>query len=223
MSIINKSTSFFVKFILTVVVSTFFIIGLLRIVMIMIERRNVYSLERSPNAQVALVLGAGLSQNNTPSDPLRDRVDTAIMLYNTGKVSKLLMSGDNRFDYYNEPEAMKLYALAKGIPEDDIVLDYAGRRTYDSCYRAKAIFGIDEVIVVTQDYHLSRALFICNQLNLKASGVPSDMTDYLRNRYLYWRIREVAASLTAYWDIYISKPLPVLGEFEPIFPANSSQ
>ncbi|MCJ7696068.1 MAG: YdcF family protein [Anaerolineaceae bacterium] len=189
----------------------------------MIERRNVYSLEGSPRAQVALVLGAGLSQNNTPSDPLRDRVDTAIMLYNTGKVSKLLMSGDNRFDYYNEPEAMKLYALAKGIPEDDIVLDYAGRRTYDSCYRAKAIFGIDEVIVVTQDYHLSRALFICNQLNLKASGVPSDMTDYLRNRYLYWRIREVAASLTAYWDIYISKPLPVLGEFEPIFPANSSQ
>ena len=211
------------KLIISIVISIFFIVGLLRILMIAIERNNVFSLETSPQSQVALVLGAGLSQNSTPSTPLQDRIDTAIILYNTGKVSKLLMSGDNRFDYYNEPEAMKLYALSEGIPEDDIVLDYAGRRTYDSCYRAKAIFGLDEVIIVTQNYHLSRALFICNQLNLKAYGVPSDNAYYLRNRYLFWRIREIAASLTAYWDIYVSKPLPVLGKFEPIFPSDFTQ
>jgi len=200
----------------------FFILGSLRSAMILETRTAVHTIETAPDAQAALVLGAGLSADGTPSDPLRDRINTAIALYQLGKVQKILMSGDNRFVYYNEPEAMRQYALSQGIPDQDIVLDYAGRRTYDSCYRANAIFGLDEIIVVTQNYHLPRGLFLCNHLNVKAFGIPADQTRYLRSRYMFWRIREIFASTAAFWDIYILKPLPVLGEFEPIFPTSQN-
>ncbi len=210
------------RFFLFINLGIFLIIGILRIFMILGTRQFVVSLENTPPAQAALVLGAGLLPDKTPSDPLRDRIDTAITLYRSGKVQKLLMSGDNRFIYYNEPEAMRQYALSQGVPDEDIVMDYAGRRTYDSCYRASEIFGLQEIIVVTQNYHLPRALFICNHLDVKATGIPSDHTPYLRNRYLFWRFREVLATLAAFWDVYIIKPLPVLGEFEPIFPDTST-
>jgi SanA protein len=206
------------RFILVLCVSCVFIVGLLRVVMILRERPNTYAIADVPNAPVALVFGAGLTYEKEPSDPLRDRIDAAISLYEAGKVQKLLMSGDNSTIYYNEPEAMRQYAISQGIPDTDIVLDYAGRRTYDSCYRAQAIFGLTDVILVTQNYHLPRALFLCNQLNLNANGVPADQTHYLRHRYVYWRIREVAASVAAYYDIYFSKPVPILGDYEPIFP-----
>jgi len=206
------------QIIIIITLAMFFIVGILRITMILKGRSSVFTIDQIPKAQAALVLGAGLLPDETPSDPLRDRIDTAVALYKAGRVEKLMMSGDNRFIYYNEPEAMENYAISLGIPESDIVLDYAGRRTYDSCYRASAIFGLDEVIVITQNYHLPRALFLCNHLNLKAVGVPADSTHYLRHRYFYWRTREILASLSAYWDIYILKPLPVLGKYEPIFP-----
>lgn len=206
------------RFILALCVSCVFIVGLLRVAMILKERPNTYAIADVPNAPVALVFGAGLTYEKAPSDPLRDRIDAAISLYEAGKVQKLLMSGDNSTIYYNEPEAMRQYAISQGIPDTDIVLDYAGRRTYDSCYRAKAIFGLNDVILVTQNYHLPRALFLCNQLNLNAYGVPADQTLYLRHRYVYWRVREVAATVAAYYDIYFSKPVPILGDFEPIFP-----
>lgn len=195
-----------------------FLVGGLRVAMILDTRGEVVTIAEAQPAQAVLVLGAGLLPNKTPSAPLRDRIDAAINLYNMGKVSKLLMSGDNRFVEYNEPEAMRQYALAQGVPDQDIVLDFAGRRTYDSCYRANAIFGLDKVIIVTQNYHLPRALFLCNRLSVEATGVPADQTRYLRSRYSFWRVREVLASLAAFYDIYLHKPLPVLGEFEPIFP-----
>lgn len=206
------------QIIIITTLAMFSIVGILRITMILNGRSSVFTIDQIPKAQAALVLGAGLLPDETPSDPLRDRINTAVALYKADRVEKLLMSGDNRFIYYNEPEAMKNYAMSLGIPESDIVLDYAGRRTYDSCYRASAIFGLDEVIVVTQNYHLPRALFLCNHLNLKAVGVPADNIHYLRHRYVYWRVREILASLSAYWDVYILKPLPVLGKYEPIFP-----
>jgi SanA protein len=145
-------------------------------------------------------------------------VDTAAQLYFAGKVEKLLMSGDNRFVDYNEPESMRQYALSLGVPESAIVLDYAGRRTYDTCYRARAIFGVESAILVTQNFHLSRALFTCNALGLKAQGVEANNYYYLKRYRLYWNIREQFATVGAFWDVYVSKPLPVLGEPEPIFP-----
>lgn len=99
---------------------------------------------------------------------LRDRVQTAVQLYQLGKVNKLLMSGDNRVVDYNEPEAMRQYALGlDGIPDEDIVLDYAGRRTYDTCYRASAIFQVNSAVLVTQDFHLPRAIFLCNWFGVR--------------------------------------------------------
>jgi len=215
---VKRIAKYSVKTLIIFAVSVTFLVGILRVIMILVERPNTYSESEVPNTQVALVLGAGLTVDKKPSDPLRDRVDMAIALYEAGKIQKMLMSGDNSEIYYNEPEAMRQYAISQGIPDADIILDYAGRRTYDSCYRANAIFGLDEVTIITQNYHLPRALFLCNKLNLTAYGVPADQTHYLRHRYVFWRVREVAASVFAYWDIYIAKPLPILGNYEPIFP-----
>ena len=119
---------------------------------------------------VVIVFGAGLRRDGTPTTVLRDRVETAAELYRQGKVEKLLMSGDNRFVDYNEPEAMRQYALQLGIPDEDIVLDYAGRRTYDTCYRAGAIFGVKKVILVTQLFHLPRAIYLATNSVWKQSA-----------------------------------------------------
>jgi SanA protein len=145
-------------------------------------------------------------------------VATATELYFAGKVEKLLMSGDNSTIYYDEPGAMHDYAISLGVPEEDIVLDFAGRRTYDSCYRAKEIFGVDDLIVVTQAFHLPRALFLCNAFDIEATGVPADDANYRLRNYTYWWFREILATLKAYWDVAIEHPTPILGDPEPIFP-----
>lgn len=195
----------------------FFIIGGLRVTMLMITNPLIKNPDSIEKMRVVMVPGAGLLVDGTPSSPLRDRLDTAALLYWDGKVEKILLTGDNRFEYYNEPGAMHDYLIQKGIPEDALVLDYAGRRTYDSCYRAKEIFGLDELIIVTQSYHLPRATFLCNQLGLKTQGLPVQQSHYIRQRFLFWNFREVFATLAAYWDIYLAKPVPVLGDPEPIF------
>jgi vancomycin permeability regulator SanA len=165
----------------------------------------------------AIVFGAGLWRDGSPTPVLRDRVATAAQLYFEGKVEKILMSGDNRFVDYNEPGAMHAYALQLGVPEEAMVLDYAGRRTYDTCYRAKAIFGLQEAILVTQSFHLPRALYTCRQLGIDAVGVPADLRTYPRRSLAFWNLRELLATLTALWEVHIAHPLPVLGEPEPIF------
>ncbi len=186
--------------------------------MIILTDVSVYNLENVPSKAVVLVPGAGLNAVGGPSAPLKDRLDAAIQLYRDGKVEKLLLSGDNSSIHYNEPGAMQTYAIEAGIPEEDLVLDFAGQRTYDSCYRARHIFGLDELIVVTQAYHLPRAIFLCENLGLDVAGIPVEQSRYIRSRYLFWNIREVFASIVAWTDVFITKPLPILGEFEPIFP-----
>jgi SanA protein len=178
---------------------------------------KMFSVEDAPTARAAIVFGAGLQRDGTPSPVLKDRVATAFRLYQAGKVEKLLMSGDNRFVYYNEPAAMQAYALELGVPEADIVLDFAGRRTYDTCYRAKEIFGLDTAILVTQKYHLPRALFTCRQLGINATGVKADLREYHPRSFLFWTIREIPATAVALWQVWVSHPLPVLGDPEPIF------
>lgn len=179
------------------------------------------TLENVPSSPVAIVFGAGLSRNGSPSPILRDRVETAVELYKNGTVEKLLMSGDNRFVDYNEPAAMLQYAVSLGVPEEDIVQDFAGRRTYDTCYRARYIFGVEEAILVTQDFHLTRALFTCNNLGVQSSGVPADVRHYGRRSYLYWYLREMPATSVAMWEVWVSHPLPVLGAPEPIFKSDA--
>lgn len=186
--------------------------------MLVYSRPKTYLVETVSSARVALVLGAGLNRDGTPGVVLQDRVSKAAELYFSGKVEKLLMSGDNTSLHYNEPAAMQEFAISIGVPEEDIILDYAGRRTYDSCYRAQAIFGVDKMIVVTQAYHLPRALFLCNAFDIEADGVPADDANYRLRFYTFWWTREIFASLNAYWDVLIAHPEPILGEPEPIFP-----
>jgi len=191
---------------------------LTRLVTGLYVRGKVFSASNVPVRRVAIVLGAGLWRNGSPTPVLADRVNTAANLYFTGKVEKLLMSGDNRFVDYNEPEAMRKLAISLGVPIAAIVLDYAGRRTYDSCYRAKAIFMVDQAILVTQAFHMPRALYICNRLGLDSIGVESDLRTYPKASLLFWNIRELFAMVAAMWDVNIGHPLPVLGRQEPIFP-----
>jgi SanA protein len=182
---------------------------------------RTFRLEDAPARQVAIVFGAGLNRDGRPTAVLRDRVEVAARLYFDGKVKKLLMSGDNRFIYYNEPGAMKAYALELGIPDGDIVLDYAGRRTYDTCYRARQIFGVKDATLVTQGFHLPRAVYTCNLLGVPAVGVPADQRAYRQRAEMFWNLREIPATLVALWEIHFSRPLPVLGDPEPIFPTDS--
>jgi SanA protein len=168
----------------------------------------------APAMPVAIVFGAGYWPSGRLSDALADRMETAIDLYRSGKVNKLLLTGDNRFVNYNEPKAMADYALAQGVPREDLVLDYAGRRTYDSCYRAKAIFGVDQAVLVTQKFHLPRALFTCQRLGLDTAGVVADRHRYVRG--LWYELREVFALARAWLDVNLLKPLPVLGDPIPV-------
>lgn len=182
---------------------------------------RIYNVATASSAPAAIVFGAGLTRSGQPTAILKDRVETAAQLYFAGKVQKLLMSGDNRTLSYNEPEAMRQYALSLGVPSSAIVLDYAGRRTYDTCYRAKAIFGLDSALLVTQAFHLPRALFLCNALGLQASGVEANNHRYWPPLMFIWNVREQLATIGAFMDVYVSRPLPVLGRPEPIFPKGS--
>lgn len=198
------------------------IFGLPRLITALSARGRMFTAADAPTARAAIVFGAGLQRDGTPSPVLKDRVAAAAHLYELGKVEKLLMSGDNRFEEYNEPAAMKAYAVSLGVPEEAIVLDYAGRRTYDTCFRAGEIFGLEEALLVTQKFHLPRALFTCSGMGMKANGVIADLRDYHTHSLRYWNIREIPATLVAVWQVWVSRPLPVLGEPEPIFTASNT-
>ncbi len=172
--------------------------------------------ETVPAERVAIVFGAGIYNNGRLSGMLRDRMDTAIELYQARKVQKLLLSGDNRFVEYDEPGAMMDYAIAQGVPAADIQPDYAGRRTYDTCYRANAIFQVESAILVTQRFHLPRALFLCDQFGVQAVGVAADRGTYNPRSVAFSETREALATVAALFDMIRRAPPPVLGEPIPI-------
>lgn len=167
-----------------------------------------------PSEPAAIVFGAGYWPSGRLSDALADRMETAIALYQAGKVNKLLLSGDNRFADYNEPAVMARYAEERGVPREDLVLDYAGRRTYDSCYRARDIFGVQQAVLITQAFHLPRALYTCQHLGLDVVGVVADRHQYIRAPW--YQLRELFALTRAWLDLKLFKPLPVLGEPIPV-------
>ncbi|MBN1618008.1 YdcF family protein [Candidatus Dojkabacteria bacterium] len=179
------------------------------------EKSQIYSnINDLPQKDVAIVFGAGINSEGVPSDMLKDRLLTAVDVYTQGKAKKILVSGDNRFEHYNEPQAMFDFLVELGIPEEDIIKDYAGRRTYDTCYRANEIFEVDNAILVTQGYHLPRALYLCNSLGIKSVGISASRQEY---RYeLYNSTRETLALYKSLLDIMILKPKPVLGPKLPI-------
>lgn len=194
-------------------------IGLILGLRFWVERRyesRIYeTVEQVPQRPVALVLGAGLWPDGSLTPILADRVATAAELYQAGKVEKLLCSGDNRRLDYNEPQAMKDYAVRLGVPQEDVVLDYAGRRTYDSCYRARAIFGVEQLVAVTQRFHTARSVYVCQSLGIDAVAVTANRRIYSSEQVI-WKSREYLALLLAWWDLNVRHPLPILGEPEPI-------
>ena len=140
---------------------------------------NAWKKEKAENkVDCILVLGAAV-WNGKPSPMLEDRLDTAIELYKSGISNKILVSGDHGQDNYDEVNAMKKYAIEKGVPSEDIFMDHAGFSTYESVYRAKEIFGVKSMIIVTQKYHLYRAVFISKKLGIETYGVNSNPRRYV--------------------------------------------
>lgn len=165
-------------------------------------------------ADCILVLGAGVWNGNTPSPMLADRLDCAIRLYFAGAAPKLLMSGDHGSDDYDEVNVMKDYAIAAGVPSEDIFMDHAGFSTYESVYRARDVFEVQQPLIVTQHYHMYRALYIADALGLDASGVSADTRRYAGQSYR--AAREVLARAKDFLQC-ITQPEPTfLGEAIPI-------
>lgn len=166
------------------------------------------------DADCILILGAGVRNDGTPSDMLADRLKVGIELYNSGAAPKILVSGDNSRKDYNEPEAMKLYCVENGVPEEDIVLDYAGFSTYESLFRARDVFCAENIIIVTQEYHLYRALYVAEKLGIGAVGVSADLRTYRGQSYR--DLRETAARNKDFlFTLFMPEPT-YLGEQIPI-------
>lgn len=166
------------------------------------------------DADCILILGAGVRDDGTPSHMLEDRLKVGIELYNSGAAPKILVSGDNSRDDYNEPETMKRYCVENGVPEEDIVLDYAGFSTYESLFRARDVFCAENIIIVTQKYHLYRALYVAEKLGLGAVGVSADLRTYRGQSYR--DLRETAARNKDFlFTLFMPEPT-YLGEQIPI-------
>ncbi len=154
------------------------------------------SVRRAPHAQVALVLGALVNKDGAPSQMLADRITVALRLYRAGKVDKLLVSGDHGTTSYDEPDTMKRALLAAGVPARDIFTDHAGFDTWASVVRARKVFGVRSALVVTQGFHLPRAVWLAQQAGLDAHGVSADLHGY-GTQELISQLREVVARVKA--------------------------
>lgn len=169
--------------------------------------------------RVGVVFGARVLRDGRLSSMLYDRVLTGVDLYLEGKVDRLLMTGDGRSADYNEPAAMRAYAIARGVPPEAILMDTAGLRTYDSCVRAYDVFEIDRAVLITQEFHLDRALFLCDSVGIDVVGA---VADYQRPngysaRSLRWQNwREVAATAVAFWDVLTEQPPTIADDHTPI-------
>lgn len=157
----------------------------------------------TPTRRVAVVFGAGV-RNGYPTAMLYDRVAAAVDLYRAGRVDVLLMSGDRRHETYDEPAAMRRTALQLGVRDEDILIDEAGRSTYDTCLRARSVFGLAEATLVTQRFHLDRALMLCRGMGIDAVGYAADRRPY---RSIGWsQFREIPATLNAMIELWVTRP-----------------
>ncbi len=166
------------------------------------------------DADCILILGAGVRADGSPSDMLRDRLAVGVAVYEAGGADKILISGDHSRKDYDEVGAMEKYCLEAGIPEDAIYPDYAGFSTYESLYRARDIFCAEKIVIVTQEYHLYRALYVAEKLGLEAVGVAADLNTYAGQSYR--DLREILArNKDLVYTIFMPKPT-YLGEQIPI-------
>jgi len=170
--------------------------------------------EKAPSCYTGLVLGAFVRENGYPSRVLRDRLDMSIDLYNKGKIKRILLSGDHGKTNYDEVNSMKIYLIKKGVPSNDVFMDHAGFDTYSSVVRAKEVFLVEDVLIVTQRFHLARAVYIARKKGLSAYGIVADDWKYASLPYL--KKREIFAKVKAYWEVLINKSPKYLGDEIPI-------
>jgi SanA protein len=173
------------------------------------------SVEDVPRAQAALVLGAQVKPDGSPSAMLADRIEAAAELYRAGKVDKLLLSGDHATWEYDEVGAMRKELQERGVPAEDLFTDHAGFNTWDSAQRARRVFGVRSVVIVTQRFHMSRALFAAHRAGLQATGYEADRRQYGRVM-ARMRIREALARVKAMGDAIAGTEPRFLGDVIPI-------
>jgi SanA protein len=171
------------------------------------------SIATVPQAPVALVLGASVASSGALSPVMKERADAALALYQAGKVKKILVSGDDSTLTYDEVYPVGKYLLGAGVPQQDIFLDYAGFDTYSSVYRARTVFGVSQVIIVSQRFHLPRALFMARSLGVSAVGFDAGRSG---EYYLNNSLRELLATVKAVFDVVISRVPKYLGQQYPI-------
>lgn len=164
---------------------------------------NAEDIEPAP---IAVVLGASVQSDGQPSDALRDRLLVAQSIYERKLVPKILVTGDDGQYHIDETKIMRDFLEARGVPPQDIIEDGHGYRTYESCKRAVQVFGVKRAIVITQRFHIGRALYLCNRLGMDARGIASDLTSY--RRIAFFTARDIAASIEAWWDVNIRAPQP---------------
>ena len=206
----------FIRFLFIAIVLVIFVVLLINFYVIgttkkQIIKQDAYLLLK--DVDCILILGAGV-RGNEPSPILKDRLLEGIKLYKENVASKIIMSGDHSTENYDEVNIMKNFAIENGVPAEDIFMDHAGFSTYESVYRAKEIFMADSIVIVTQEYHLYRALYIANQLDITAYGVNSDLRKYRGQTY-----RELREILARNKDFVLSifKPEPTyLGPVIPV-------
>ena len=173
----------------------------------LVERRfasSIVDVAEAPHAPVGIVFGAGLRRDGGPTTILYDRVSAAAQLYVDGKVDALLMSGHETAGGYSEPQAMRKLAESLGVPAEAIVTDGLGTRTFKTCERASSTYGIGQALLITQNYHLPRALATCEGLGIEAVGVSADLRPYSPRALQYWETREIPATLVALVEIFIA-------------------
>lgn len=171
--------------------------------------------ELVPTRPVALVLGAGVRPDGQPSLLLARRLDIAADLYRRGRVEAVLVSGDNSVETYNETDTMRAYLVAAGVPDAKIAGDYAGFDTWDSCVRAYEVFGVRAATVVTQDFHLPRAVALCRAAGIDAVGTGDGNLDRSGRATVYGYAREIPAAIAAVLDMAFSPNPRFLGPYEP--------
>ena len=212
---LNKNTKKYLKYFLLFCLLSIVFTFIINIVVSNKSKEFIYDKVKDvPPCYTALVLGAKVSQSGYPSDFLKDRMDIAIELYKNKKVKRFLLSGDHGQKNYDEVNSMKKYLLEKGIDTCDIFLDHAGFDTYSSIVRAKEVFQVKDVIIVTQEFHLSRAVYIARKKGLNAYGMVADKREYLSMKRL--KIRELMANVKAFWEVMINKDPKFLGNKIPI-------
>ncbi|MEP6261713.1 MAG: ElyC/SanA/YdcF family protein [Gillisia sp.] len=176
--------------------------------------RIYHTIDTVPASHTVIILGASVHSDGKLSPILQDRVDTGLKLYNNGKVKRFLLSGDNRKSDYDEVSSMKNYLMERDVPESHIFTDPAGIDTYDSMYRSHAIFEVPSAIVVTQQFHLPRTIFIAKNLGLDYSGYPADSRRYKTEASL--KRREKLANFKAVYELIFHQKPANMGQRNPV-------